>query len=60
MLGATSRNVVPGLECVGPLKVTDSVATTRIDIAAGRMALPGGPGLGITLDDAKLEQYRFD
>lgn len=60
MLGATSRNVMPGLECVGPLKVTDTVATTRIDIAAGRMALPHGPGLGITLDDAKLEQYRLD
>ncbi|MFT5172483.1 MAG: L-alanine-DL-glutamate epimerase-like enolase superfamily enzyme [Gammaproteobacteria bacterium] len=60
MLGATSRNVVPGLECVGPLKVTDTVATTRLDIAAGRMALPDGPGLGITLDDAKLEQYRLD
>jgi L-alanine-DL-glutamate epimerase-like enolase superfamily enzyme len=60
MLGATSRNVVPGLECVGPLKVTDTVATNLLDIAAGSIVLPHGPGLGITLDDAKLEQYRLD
>jgi muconate cycloisomerase len=60
MLGATSRNVVPGLECVGPLKVKDTVATTRLDIASGTLALPAGPGLGITLDDGKLEQYRLN
>ena len=59
MLAATSRNVVPGLECVGPLKVVDTVATTRLDISSGTLQLPDAPGLGITLDDAKLEQYRF-
>ena len=57
MLGATSRNIVPGLECVGPLKVVDTVATTRLDIGSGSLALPTGPGLGIDLDDAKLAQY---
>ena len=60
MLGATSRNVVPGLECVGPLKVVDTVATARLDIGAGSIELPSDPGLGIRLDDAKLEQYRFE
>ncbi len=57
MLGATSRNIVPGLECVGPLKVVDTVATTKLDIGAGSIALPSGPGLGIELDDEKLAQY---
>lgn len=57
MLGATSRNVVPGLECVGPLKVVDTVATTRLDISRGSIALPTGPGLGIDLDEEKLAQY---
>lgn len=57
MLGATSHNIVPGLECVGPLKVVDTVATTRLNIAAGRLALPSGPGLGIDLDDEKLARY---
>ena len=59
MLAASSRNVVPGLECVGPLKVTDTVATTRLDISSGSLPLPPGPGIGISLDEKKLEQYRF-
>jgi L-alanine-DL-glutamate epimerase-like enolase superfamily enzyme len=59
MLAATSRNVVPGLECVGPLKVKDTIATTRLDISSGTIALPPGPGLGIAIDEAKLEQYRM-
>ena len=57
MLGATSRNIVPGLECVGPLKVVDTVATTRLDIGSGSLDLPSGPGLGIELDDEKLARY---
>jgi len=57
MLGATSRNFLPGLECVGPLKVVDTVATTRLDIGSGSIAVPSGPGLGIDLDEAKLAQY---
>ena len=59
MVAASSRNVLPGLECVGPLKVVDTVATTRLDISSGSLPLPPGPGLGITLDDRKLEQYRL-
>ena len=59
MLAASSRNVLPGLECVGPLKVKDTIATTRLDISAGSILLPGGPGLGISLDENKLEQYRL-
>jgi L-alanine-DL-glutamate epimerase-like enolase superfamily enzyme len=57
MLASTSRNVVPGLECVGPLKVFDTVARTRLDIGSGSIALPSGPGLGIDLDEEKLARY---
>jgi muconate cycloisomerase len=59
MLAASSRNVLAGLECVGPLKVQDTIATTRLDISAGSLALPDGPGLGLELDESKLEKYRF-
>jgi muconate cycloisomerase len=59
MLAASSRNVLPGLECVGPLKVVDTIATTRLDISSGSLPLPPGPGIGIALDEAKLEQYRM-
>jgi len=59
MLAASSRNVLSGLECVGPLKVTDTVTTTRLDISSGRIPLPQGPGIGVTLDESKLERYRL-
>ena len=59
MLAASSRNVLPGLECVGPLKVVDTVATTRLDISSGSLPLPPGPGLGISLDETKLEKFRL-
>lgn len=59
MVAASSRNVVAGLECVGPLKVRDTVTKTRLDISGGTLALPQGPGLGLELDAAKLEQYRM-
>jgi L-Ala-D/L-Glu epimerase len=60
MLAASSSNVLPGLECVGPLKVKDTIATTRLDISSGSMRLPDGPGLGISLDESKLENYRMN
>jgi muconate cycloisomerase len=59
MLAASSRNVLPGLECVGPLKVVDTVTTTRLDISSGTLPLPPGPGVGVTLDERKLEHYRL-
>jgi len=60
MLAASSRSVLPGLECVGPLKTTDDIVTHKPDISSGSLALPGGPGLGVVLDDAKLERYRLE
>jgi L-alanine-DL-glutamate epimerase-like enolase superfamily enzyme len=60
MLAATSANVIDGLECVGPLKTADDVVTRKLDLHSGSIALPGGPGLGVTLDDAKIAKYRFD
>lgn len=60
MLAATSDNVIDGLECVGPLKTADDVVTRKLDLSSGSLALPDGPGLGVTLDDAKIAKYRFD
>jgi muconate cycloisomerase len=59
MLAATSDDVIEGLECVGPLKTADDITTEKVDLSAGRLALPDGPGLGVELDDAKLAKYRF-
>lgn len=60
MMAATSLNVIDGLECVGPLKTKDDVVTQKLDLSKGSIALPGGPGLGVTLDDAKLAKYKFE
>ena len=59
MLAATSANVIDGLECVGPLKTVDDITTEKLDLGTGVLALPPGPGLGVVLDEAKLERYRF-
>jgi L-Ala-D/L-Glu epimerase len=57
MLACTSDAVVAGLECVGPLKTADDIVTNKLDIGHGELALPGGPGLGVTLDEEKLAKY---
>jgi muconate cycloisomerase len=59
MLAATSRNVLDGLECVGPLTMADDVVTHRLDLGQGRLPLPQGPGLGVTLDEEKLARYAY-
>jgi len=60
MLAATSHNVIDGLECVGPLKTSDDIVTHKLDLGSGSIALPAGAGLGVVLDEAKLERYRFE
>ena len=57
MLGATSNNVLLGLECVGPLKVMDTVTNEQIDISSGEMTLREEIGVGMTLNESKLSKY---
>ncbi len=59
MLACTSRDVLEGLECVGPLKTADDIVTAKLDLEGGVIALPGGPGLGVELDDEKIRRYHF-
>jgi L-Ala-D/L-Glu epimerase len=59
-LAATSRNVIPGLECVGPLKTSDTITTTKLDLSSGSLALSRSLGLGIELDNEKLQQYTLE
>jgi muconate cycloisomerase len=60
MLGATSRAVLGGLECVGPLKTSDDIVTKKLNLSDGEIELPSGPGLGVELDEEKVRRYRFD
>jgi L-Ala-D/L-Glu epimerase len=59
MLAATTSIVIDGLECVGPLKTADDVIAEKFDLGSGQIALPQGPGLGVTIDECKLQRYRF-
>jgi len=60
MLACTSTEVLEGLECVGPLKTTDDIVTHKLDISNGQLALPGGPGLGVSLDEEKVRTYQIE
>jgi muconate cycloisomerase len=57
MLACTSKDVLPGLECVGPLKTVDDIVRSKLDITGGSLQLPHGPGLGVMLDDQKIQMY---
>jgi len=57
MLACTSSAVLEGLECVGPLKTADDIVSHKLDLGSGELALPGGPGLGVTLDEDKMARY---
>jgi len=57
MVGASSSNILTGLECVGPLKVKDTVSRTRLDISLGSLKVPDGAGLAMDLDMEKLAKY---
>jgi o-succinylbenzoate synthase len=45
-------------ELCGPLLLTDDLLADPIRVENGSIALPDAPGLGSTVDEAKLERYR--
>lgn len=57
MVAAASRNVMPGLECVGPLKTGSDIVRHKLDLSGGRLPLPTAPGLGAELDEASLARW---
>jgi muconate cycloisomerase len=60
MVAATSRSVIEGLECVGPLKTSDDIVTSKLDLSAGSIDVPEGAGLGVDLDEGKIARYAYD
>ncbi len=57
-VAATSAAFLPAIESVGPEKMKDDVVDRPVDIGGGRIPVPAGPGLGVKLDEDKLERYR--
>jgi L-Ala-D/L-Glu epimerase len=57
---ACSYPAVHAHEISSFLDAADHVAREEIAIRDGRLVLPDGPGVGLTLDGAKLKRYRID
>lgn len=58
MVAASCENVLDGLESVGPLKMQDDIVSERLDLSAGVMRVPNEPGLGLCIDEERLQTYR--
>jgi L-Ala-D/L-Glu epimerase len=59
LLASTSKAVLSGLECVGPIKTTDDIVTHKLDLTKGKIAIPHGYGIGVELDEEKLQRFKF-
>ena len=55
--GACSPNLFPGLEIAGSGPFTDDIITAPFVAQNGVVHLPDGPGLGVTVNEEKLEFY---
>src|SRR5690554_4328194 len=47
-----------GTEMFGPLLMKDDIVVTPLNFHNNGVDLPSGPGLGVEIDEDKLEQYR--
>jgi muconate cycloisomerase len=59
-LAACSRAVYEGCESVGPIKMADDVVKDTVKMDKGLIAVSTAPGLGVEIDEKKLNQYRYD
>jgi muconate cycloisomerase len=60
MLAFTGHRVVDDLDFVLSLKTVDDIVTSKLNLSSGELPLPCGPGLGVELDEEKVQRYRFD
>ncbi|MGQ7248706.1 muconate/chloromuconate family cycloisomerase [Halomonas sp. V046] len=54
---ATLPEMTWGTEMFGPLLLTDDIVTRPLTFSEFGVTLPGGPGLGVSLDEDKLREY---
>lgn len=59
-LFATFPRLEFGTELFGPLLLTDEILSEPLDYSDGCLALPEGPGLGISLNPDAIEAFRRD
>ncbi len=56
-VASTSKVFLSAIESVGPEKMLDDVVDRPLDMSTGRCAVPRTPGLGVTLDEDKVDAY---
>jgi L-alanine-DL-glutamate epimerase-like enolase superfamily enzyme len=59
-VAAMSGNILDGLECVGPTKLTGDVVKDPVLMESGTIPVPGSPGLGATLDGSALGRWAVE
>lgn len=57
-VAATSSAFLPAIESVGPEKMKDDIVNHPLDLHDGRVIVPQVPGIGVKIDEEKLERYR--
>ena len=61
LMGAHVAMAMPPVfstELCGPFLLADDLLEEPLRIEDGGLVVPDGPGLGATVDETKLEQYR--
>ena len=56
-VAATSNAFLAAIESVGPEKMLDDVVDSPVDMSTGRHTISDAPGLGVALDENKLDKY---
>jgi muconate cycloisomerase len=59
-LFATLPRLEWGTELFGPLLLAEEILTEPLDYSEFSLKVPTGPGLGITLDEARISRFRRD
>lgn len=57
---ATFANLQWGSELFGPLLLTEDIMTEPLDYSEFELTVPGGPGLGLTLDEDRVAFFARD
>lgn len=57
---ATFANLQWGTELFGPLLLTEEILTEPLDYSDFGLTVPGGPGLGLTLDEERIAFFARD
>jgi L-alanine-DL-glutamate epimerase-like enolase superfamily enzyme len=53
----STENVISAAEMEGPWRYKDDIVRERLGLEKGSIILPHGPGLGVEIDEERLEKY---